>query len=164
MLKSLLLVAIVVVVIAVALVAAALIGNSVPLTHPPGAMARLALYLGQNIATTGAAQPLPELRPLVLRGERGALLDALAQACRELGWQEVRVDRAVARVDAQVVSALFRFVDDVSIELLDAGGAVEARVRSASRIGRGDLGANARHVMDLRAALAARGLTENDDP
>ena len=159
-----LLVAAVVLVLALALIAAALNGNRVSLTRPPGAMVRLAIYLGQNVATTGAGERLPELRPLLLRGERGALLDALAQACRELGWQQVRVDSASARVDAQVVSAMFRFVDDVSIELRDGGDPVEARVRSASRIGRGDLGANARHVMDLRAALAARGLTGNDGP
>jgi uncharacterized protein (DUF1499 family) len=160
--KALLLTAGVVLAMAAALIAAALYGNRVHLMRPPGPMARLATYLGQNVAVTGAGARLPELRPIVLRGEHHGLLDAVAQACRELQWRHVRVDPAARRVDAQVVSALFRFVDDVSIELRDAGDAVEARVRSASRVGRGDLGANARHVMDLRAALAARGLTEND--
>lgn len=161
MLKSLLLVVAVVVVIAVALVAAALNGNRVALTRPPGVMARLALYLGHNVATTGAGERLPELRPLLLRGVDEQLLDAVAEACRELGWHNVRVDSAGLRVEAEVVSALFRFIDDVSIELVPGGDSLEARVRSASRVGRGDLGANARHVMDLRDALAARGLTEN---
>jgi len=60
---------------------------------------------------------------------RQHLLDVVAEVCRALGWQQVQVDTSGLRVDAQVVSALFRFVDDVSIELLDAGDAVEARVR-----------------------------------
>jgi uncharacterized protein (DUF1499 family) len=55
---------------------------------------------------------------------------------------------------AECTSALFRFVDDVEL-LLDAAGR-QIHVRSASRLGRSDLGANRRRLRALRAAFAMR--------
>ena len=54
-----------------------------------------------------------------------------------------------------VTSALFRFKDD--LELHATGGVVH--VRSASRVGYSDLGANRRRVEKLRAQLKATGAT-----
>jgi uncharacterized protein (DUF1499 family) len=57
---------------------------------------------------------------------------------------------------AECRSALMGFVDDLELQLR----ASEARiaVRSASRLGRSDLGVNRRRVETLRAALASRGV------
>ena len=162
MLKGVLLGVGVLLVTAVALLAGALYGNRVPLTREPGLKERLSIYLGRNVAETGPGARLPELGPLMLRGEPATLAREVAEVCRSLGWEAVAVDPESLTVSAEGVTPLLRFVDDVSIRLVPAGGAVEARVRSASRVGRGDLGANARHVMDLRAALRARGLTADD--
>lgn len=54
---------------------------------------------------------------------------------------------------AEYRSRLFRFVDDVEFSL-DAGAGV-IQVRSASRLGQGDLGVNRERVEDIRARLAA---------
>ena len=54
-------------------------------------------------------------------------------------------------IRAQFTSAVFRFVDDVQFVILEDGS---VQVRSASRIGYWDLGANRRRVEDLREALA----------
>lgn len=154
-----LIVVLVLVVLAVALPAGALALNRVPLLQPPGIAARLAIYLGSNAAQTGLDAQREELRPILLTGEREAMLQALAVACRDLGWRNVRVDVAAASVQAEVVTPWLRFTDDVQARLLPAAdGLLEARVRSASRVGRGDLGANTRHVIDLRAALARAGV------
>lgn len=56
---------------------------------------------------------------------------------------------------AEATSLLFRFVDDVEIYAAAGGG--ELYVRSASRVGRGDLGVNGRRVERLRALLTERG-------
>ena len=152
-----LIVVLVLVALAILLPAGALALNRVPLTQPPGIAARLALYLGSNVAQTGPDAQRAELRPILLAGERAALLQAIAAACRGLGWRNVRVDDTSVR--AEVVTPWLRFTDDVQARLLPApDGLLEARVRSASRVGRGDLGANARHVMELRAALARAGV------
>jgi|PlaIllAssembly_1097288.scaffolds.fasta_scaffold86454_1 uncharacterized protein (DUF1499 family) len=57
---------------------------------------------------------------------------------------------------AQCESALFGFVDDLDLQLRPADGIIA--VRSASRIGLSDLGANNRRVETLRAALAQQGI------
>lgn len=157
--RVLLIVVLALVALALVLPAGAIALNRVPLTPPPGIAARLAIYLGSNVARTGPDAQREELRPILLAGERAALLHAIAAVCRELGWRNVRVDDAAASVHAEAVTRWLRFTDDVQARLLPAAdGMLEARVRSASRVGRGDLGANTRHVMDLRAALARAGV------
>jgi uncharacterized protein (DUF1499 family) len=53
-------------------------------------------------------------------------------------------------------SKIFRFVDDLEIYLMPAAGSLA--LRSASRIGRSDLGVNRQRLEDLRDALRARGV------
>jgi uncharacterized protein (DUF1499 family) len=55
---------------------------------------------------------------------------------------------------AECRSRVFRFVDDLELLFDDAAGVV--RYRSASRVGRSDLGVNRRRVDALRAAVDAR--------
>lgn len=142
-----------------ALAAAGLLMNRPPLGDPPGVLARLGVYLTRNVAETGPDAVLPELGPVYLDGEPRGLLSGIADACRSLGWEDVTVDETARRVTGTVRTRMLRFSDDVVVTLLPAGSGFEARVRSISRLGRGDLGANARHVMDLRARLEADGLT-----
>lgn len=144
---------------ALALVAGGIAANRPPLSRPPGALERIKRYLTANVAETGQDARLEELGPVWLEGTPQALLAAVEEAMREQGWEAVRSDADAATVRGEVVSALFRFTDDVQVRLVASGdGRSEARIRSASRVGRGDLGANARHVMDLVAALHRRGL------
>ena len=53
-------------------------------------------------------------------------------------------------------SRIWRFVDDVELRM-DAGGKA-IHVRSASRVGKGDLGVNRKRVERLRDLLKTRGL------
>ena len=57
---------------------------------------------------------------------------------------------------AECASALFRYVDDLELHLRVPAN--EIAVRSASRVGRSDLGVNRRRVERLREALRARGV------
>lgn len=52
-------------------------------------------------------------------------------------------------IEASVKSALFGFVDDIVIRVTDEGEAAYVDMRSASRYGRSDLGANARRIADF---------------
>ena len=134
-----------------------------PLFDPPGLGVRLGLYLRTNVAVTSSAPVLPELAPIMLRATARSALHALVQAGVDLGWREVSVDETRLQVRAVVVSALFRFSDDLHIRLLARGAdRSEALVRSSSRVGRGDLGANVHHIMALRAVLADRALLAED--
>ena len=56
-------------------------------------------------------------------------------------------------VHALARSRLFRFIDDVEFRFDDAAGAIH--VRSASRLGRDDLGINRKRLADLRGRWSA---------
>lgn len=57
---------------------------------------------------------------------------------------------------AESTSRIFRFVDDLEVYLDAPRG--ELVVRSASRVGRSDMGVNGERVEALRAAFRERGL------
>ena len=58
----------------------------------------------------------------------------------------------------EVRSAIFRFVDDAEFQLRAEDGIIA--VRSASRVGHGDMGVNRKRVETIREALRARNLIE----
>jgi uncharacterized protein (DUF1499 family) len=87
-------------------------------------------------------------------------LDEAAVVARQLGWEIVAVDRARGVLEAIDTTFWFRFKDDIVVRLRDrAQGGTRVDVRSKSRIGRSDLGTNARRIRaylaDLRTALEA---------
>lgn len=142
--------------LAVAMSAAGLAANRLPLADPPGLLARLSVYLTRNVAETGHGSGFPELAPLSLQGDPEFSLERIADAFRSLGWEDVALDLEAQRVTAVVRSRVFGFRDDVEATLVSTSPErVTVQVRLASRIGRGDLGANTRHVMDLREQLEA---------
>jgi uncharacterized protein (DUF1499 family) len=57
---------------------------------------------------------------------------------------------------AECTTPLMRYVDDLELQLRAEEGVVA--VRSASRVGYGDMGANRDRIEDLRAALAREGV------
>ena len=112
-----------------------------------------------NCVHTGHRHP-DGTSPLYLRAER------------EGGWAGVRtVVEAMPRLTVVSVSErylhveersrLLRFIDDMELLLAEDR---ELVVRSASRLGGGDLGVNGRRVERLRAALAEAGLLAPSSP
>jgi uncharacterized protein (DUF1499 family) len=57
---------------------------------------------------------------------------------------------------AECASAIFGFVDDLELHLRAAEGLIA--VRSASRLGHGDMGVNRRRVEGLRSSLVRQGV------
>lgn len=70
-------------------------------------------------------------------------------------WTIVRDDPEAREFEAVVETRLFRWKDDVAVRVEpdDAGGSL-VHMRSKSREGQGDLGANARRIRDFFAELA----------
>jgi len=84
--------------------------------------------------------------------------DAHARALRAveaLGWELALSHPAGGRIEARETSRMFRFVDDIAIRIRPADGGSVVDVRSKSRDGQGDLGANAARIEALGDALAA---------
>jgi uncharacterized protein DUF1499 len=143
--------------VSAALVVGGLVANRLPLTRPPGIRERLATYLTTHVAETARDARFPELRTRPYTVPPGDLYEAVSMASAALGWELATADRERGAIEAIVTSRIWRFKDDVSIrvEPLAQHGSV-LHARSASRRGRGDLGANSRHIMDLLAALESR--------
>lgn len=136
------------------LAAGGLLLNRVPLLDPPGLGKRLGTYLTTNVAETRPDHAFPELRERSFSVPASELYARALEAVGSLGWRLVGEDAQNLRLQAVVETPLLRFRDDVQVEVRPAG-AGEARLylRSASRVGRGDFGANTRHVLDLYRAL-----------
>lgn len=98
----------------------------------------------------------PRIQPLRTAAEPERALAAAEKAMIDRGWRVLGVDRERMAVEAVVESAIFGFEDDVSIRVTPVNGGSRIDVRSASRVGQGDLGANARRVKDLLADLGSR--------
>ncbi len=130
-----------------------LLANRVPLLAPPGVGERLATYLTTNVAETSAAPRFPELAEPRFAVSPDRLSAATAEAMDALGWQRTS-GPAAGEHQAVVTTRLWRFRDDVLARVEPAGeGGSRLVIRSSSRVGRGDLGANARHVLDLIAQV-----------
>jgi len=90
--------------------------------------------------------------PIGFRADAQAAWAALVDAVRGSGRAAIVAERP-GYVSAEFSSRVLGFVDDVEFQL-DAG-ARSIHVRSASRLGRSDLGVNRARVEAIRARLAA---------
>ena len=110
---------------------------------------------GSNIAATadGAADPRlrPHVYPLSPLQTAHAVVDAIERLPR---WEVVAGKNGV--IWATRRTRLFRFVDDVYLLLLPAHDSTVVFARSASRVGRGDLGQNRRNLGELWEAIGKR--------
>jgi uncharacterized protein (DUF1499 family) len=96
----------------------------------------------------------PDLAPLRLEAD---LADAHARAVRAaeaLGWEITFDDPAAGQIEATSTSRIFRFVDDIAVRLRSEGGVTLVDVRSKSRVGQGDMGANAKRIRAFQDQLA----------
>lgn len=92
-------------------------------------------------------QAFPEIRTLVLNESPDVVFGRAEQAARDLGWAIKESDVATGRIDATDTTFWYGFKDDVTIRLRPAqGGGTRLDVRSISRIGGSDIGANAERV------------------
>ena len=136
------------------LVVGALLLNNLPLGEPPGLVRRLWTYLTTNVAETRRNHPFPELELPCAAATPGALFTRIEHTLDLLNWPIIESDHREHQIHAVAETMLFRFKDDVFIKLEPGRYGTEIHIRSKSRVGRGDLGANARHILDLLEMLA----------
>ncbi|MEQ6340227.1 MAG: DUF1499 domain-containing protein [Gammaproteobacteria bacterium] len=143
-------VVLVVVLIPAVLLALGLAWNHPPLGEPPGFSFRLKTYLTTHVAEVRDDAIFPELRPRHYDIAVQPLFEAVSHAAQSLGWEITGIDAEHKVLHAVVATPVWRFKDDVTVWLQSSPqGGSAVYVRSESRIGKGDLGANARHVLDL---------------
>lgn len=81
-----------------------------------------------------------------------AVFQKALEAVDTLGWELVAQDASAGRIEATDTTFWFRFKDDVVIKIEQQGSDTSVDARSVSRVGTGDVGANAirlRKLFDL---------------
>ena len=124
----------------------------------PANQGRDMTYPGKTFADQQVAA-YPDLGPFIIGGlsPDEAFTRVEATARKMPGWDVTRVDPASRRLEGVATSGIFRFQDDIVVEVRARDGGSVIQVRSKSRDGKGDLGANARRIQDFFAQLRWTG-------
>ena len=96
----------------------------------------------------------PDIVPIAVPIPPAAAYAKALATARAAGWTIVAAEAAAGRIEATVTTPWFGFRDDVVIRVTPDGGGSRVDVRSVSRVGRGDLGANAARVRAFAASMA----------
>ncbi len=88
----------------------------------------------------------PDIGPLHLDLPPSQALDRTLAAARSMGWEIVASDPAQGRIEATATTFWFGFKDDIVVRLAAEGTGSRVDVRSLSRIGSSDVGANAQRI------------------
>jgi len=95
--------------------------------------------------------------PDIVTWRSGASTQAVfvrAKAAAEAqGWEIIAADETALRIEATATSMWFGFKDDVVIVIAQDGAGAKLDIRSASRVGLSDLGANADRIRAFIAEL-----------
>jgi uncharacterized protein (DUF1499 family) len=98
-----------------------------------------------------------DLQPLRVGAAPDAVFQqALALAREQPRWQVTAVDPQARTFEGVVETRLFRFRDDFVVRIRPDGEGTRVDMRSKSRVGRGDLGANGQRIALFLQALGAR--------
>lgn len=124
------------------------------MTDPPAFVAILplratatnsAVYAGDSIAALQRAA-YPDVQPLMLPVPPLAAFERAVAAANVMGWEIVAGDSSSGRLEATATTTWFGFKDDVVVRIRAENGGSRIDVRSVSRVGRSDVGANAARI------------------
>ncbi len=111
-------------------------------------------YGGPEVATAQIAA-YPDLQTHRMAAAPAQAFERAQQAARGLGWEIVSADPAGGRIEATDTTFWFGFKDDVVIRIEPDGAGSRVDVRSVSRVGGSDVGANAARIRAFLKALGA---------
>ncbi|MDX2032490.1 MAG: DUF1499 domain-containing protein [Blastocatellia bacterium] len=111
-----------------------------------------------NDVRTGATPQYPDILPQRFPASVGQerVFDASLEVVRGMGMEVREADKGAGVIEAIATTRLLKFKDDVTITISQEAERIVVHVRSKSRIGKGDLGANARRIREFQAELAKR--------
>jgi uncharacterized protein (DUF1499 family) len=107
----------------------------------------------QNVAAE-QRKAYPDIKPLIVEMPAAQMFDRASRAANEAGWDIVASSADTWRIEATDTTPFFGFKDDVVVRLTPVGTRTVVDVRSVSRVGRSDIGTNARRIRDYLAAIS----------
>jgi uncharacterized protein (DUF1499 family) len=130
-------------------------------TDPPGFVALLdtrnkspngSAYGGAAIAEQ-QLKAYADVKPLDIAAPPREAMQKAIDAARAMGWEVAAADAATGRIEATDTTSWFGFKDDVVVRVRPNGSGSRIDVRSVSRVGKSDIGANAQRIRDYLAKL-----------
>lgn len=112
--------------------------------------------LGDRTLGEIAAAAYPSVRPLVTPAAPDAAFAAALAEARSKGWTIVTENAPSGTLDATATTFWFGFKDDVAVRVRPQGSGSVIDVRSTSRVGLSDLGANAARIEAYLTGLEDR--------
>ena len=111
------------------------------------------MYPGEEFARQ-QRDGYPDLAPILVDRPPPQVFAEVERAMTDLGWDVTHSDPETGAIEAVDVTTLFRFVDDIVVRIRARDGGSVVDMRSKSRVGKGDVGANAARIRALRDALS----------
>lgn len=102
-------------------------------------------YEGVEIAAQQRAA-YPDIKPLVVQVPPDSAFHVARRAIGDMGWDFVAADTTARRIEATATTRWFGFKDDVVVRVQPAMNGSRIDVRSVSRVGKSDVGANAARI------------------
>jgi uncharacterized protein (DUF1499 family) len=124
----------------------------------------VALLPERNKAPNGAAyggvkvaaeqqRAYPDIKSLIMKVPPQQAVQRAIDAARALDWEIVSMDTAAGRIEATATTKWFGFKDDVIVRVRPEGDGSRVDVRSVSRVGESDVGANAKRIREFLSRL-----------
>ena len=114
-----------------------------------------AVYAGAAVAEQ-QQRAYPDLKPLQVGLAPADVLAHAVNVGESMGWKIVAAVPLEGRLEATATTFWFGFKDDVVVRITPSDGGSRVDVRSVSRVGRSDVGANARRIRTFLEKLDAR--------
>jgi uncharacterized protein (DUF1499 family) len=120
------------------------------------AASNTAEYGGPEVARQ-QQEAYPDIKSLLLQLPADQVFARSAAIARELGWRIVAEEPREGRLEATTTSFWFGFTDDIVVRITPAGYRCLVDIRSVSRVGRSDVGANAARIREFLGRLGSGG-------
>jgi uncharacterized protein (DUF1499 family) len=95
----------------------------------------------------------PDIKTLLVKNNPREAMQRAIDAARASGWEIVSTDAATGRLEATATTLWFGFKDDIVVRIRAEGPGSRVDVRSASRVGDSDIGANAKRIREFLGRL-----------
>ena len=113
-----------------------------------------AAYGGVKIAEQ-QQKGYPDIKSLVMKVPPAEAVQKAIDAARACGWEIVSTDAPSGRIEATATTPWFGFKDDIVVRVRpEPSGGSRVDVRSVSRVGLSDVGANAARIREFLGRLA----------
>ncbi len=114
-----------------------------------------AAYGGAEVAVAQQAA-YPDIKPAQFALPPDRVFEASLATARDMGWEIAAAELKDGRIEATATTLWFGFKDDIVIQIRPEPAGTRLDIRSASRVGKSDVGANARRIRAFLARVRNR--------